>query len=104
MSLLLLLVLLAIGAIIYIGVTLEASELRVITHYSAYGIQHFYRDQWVYLLGFIAFVLISLVFGVGIAIKLLRQDREALALLVGWVNIGLIVIALITYSRVSNFI
>lgn len=94
----------AIGAVIYVSVTIEASELRIITHYTAYGITHFYRDQWTYLISFIAFIILAVIFGIGVCIKLLAHDREPLALLYGWVNIAIIAMVLTMYIHIVGFI
>ena len=94
----------AIGAAIYIGITVTQSELRIITHYTAFGSTHFYRDQWTYMIAFIVFIIVTAILGVSIALKLLRQDRETLALLYGWVSIGLIAMTLVTYIHLTRFI
>lgn len=104
MWLLIVLVLFMIGAIVYISLTIEASELRIITHYTAYGITHFYRDQWVYLISFIVFVSLVTVLGIGVCLKLLHQDRESLALLYGWLSVAMIAMTLITYIHLTRFI
>ncbi len=104
MWLLIVLVLFMLGTIIYIGMTIEVSELRIITHYTAYGITHFYRDQWVYLISFIIFVALVTVLGVGVSLKLLHQDREPLALLYGWLSVAIIAMTLITYIHLTRFI
>ena len=98
------LVIFGLAATIFIGLTIESSELRIITHYTAYGSTHFYRDQWTYLIAFAVFIVITAVLGIGIALKLLRQDREPLALLYGWVSIGLVVLTLVTYIHIIRFI
>lgn len=98
------LAIISLAAAVFIGMTIAPSELRVITHYTAYGSTHFYRDQWVYMISFIVFIIMVAALGVGVALKLLRQDREALALLYGWISIGLVVLTLITYIHLTRFI
>lgn len=97
-------VLFALAVVIYISMTIEPSELKVITHYTAYGNTHFYRAQWFYLVSFVVFIIMTAVLGIGVAVKLLRQDREALALMYGWVSIGLIAMTLMTYIHLTRFI
>ncbi len=104
MWLLVVLVIVALGTILYISVTIEASELRIITHYTAYGITHFYRDQWIYLISFALFAGLVALFGIAVSLKLLYQDREPLALLCGWISIASIAMALVTYIRLVGFI
>lgn len=101
--LLVLVVVFGLAATIFVGLTIESSELRIITHYTAYGSTHFYRDQWTYLIAFAVFIVMTVALGVGVALKLLRQDREPLALLYGWVSIGLIALTLVTYIHLVRF-
>lgn len=104
MWLLIVLTVIALGTILYISVTIEASELRIVTHYTAYGITHFYRDQWIYLASFALFTGIVALFSIGVSLKLLHQDRESLALLCGWIGIASVAMALVTYIRLVGFI
>lgn len=97
-------VLLALAVAIYVIVTVEASDLRVITEYSAYGVTHFYRDSWTYLLSFVGAALVSAVFAVGICLKLLRQEREPLAFLFSWLSVGLLCFILLTYIHISQVV
>lgn len=101
--LLVVLVVFGLATTIFVGLTIESSELRIITHYTAYGSTHFYRDQWTYLIAFAVFIVMTVALGAGVALKLLRQDREPLALLYGWVSIGLIALALVTYIHLVRF-
>ena len=94
----------SLAVAVFIGMTIEPSELRIITHYTAYGSTHFYRDQWVYMISFIIFIVMVAILGVGVSLKLLRQDREVLALLYGWISIGLVSMTLITYIHLTRFI
>jgi hypothetical protein len=93
--------LVAVGVIIYISTTIHASEIVIFTHYSAFGVTHIYRDSWVYLLSFIFFIVIATVFAAIICVKLLRQEREPLALTYGWLTIGMIALALLIYIRLA---
>ena len=102
--LLVVLAIFSLAVAIFIGMTIEPSELRIITHYTAYGSTHFYRDQWVYMISFIVFIVMVAILGVGVSLKLLRQDREVLALLYGWISIGLVAMTLITYIHLTRFI
>ena len=102
--LLVVLAIFSLAVAVFIGMTIEPSELRIITHYTAYGSTHFYRDQWVYMISFIIFIVMVAILGVGVSLKLLRQDREVLALLYGWISIGLVAMTLITYIHLTRFI
>ena len=101
LTVLIILLLLTIGAVIYIAMTIEAhDDLRIITHYTAYGITHFYRDSWLYLLSFIVFVISTAVLTIGISLKLLLQKREEFALLFSWIGITTICLTLVTYTHI----
>lgn len=102
LTVLLVLLVMAVVMIVYVAITLEASDLRVVTHYTAYGITHFYRDSWVYLLSFIGFAVVSMACMTGLCLKLLRQDRESLALLFGWVGVAMLALALIVYMHIAE--
>lgn len=69
---------------IYVGVSLEPSDLQVATRYTAFGDTHFYRSKWYYLLSFIIFGVVVAAAHTALAIKLYgRQKRQiAVALLV----------------------
>lgn len=94
--------LLTIGISVYIALTIEASDLRVITHYTAYGLTHFYRDSWIYLLSFIAAAFVSTIFSIGISVKLISQDREPLALLFSCLSIMILGFIFLTYLHIAE--
>lgn len=98
------LLLVSVGAIVYIAVTIESSDLRIITQYTAYGVTHFYRSSWLYLLLFIGFIVVNAIFAVGISLKLLAQEREPLAAAYGWVAISMVVTAVAVYLRIDGLI
>ena len=64
------LVLLTIAFVIYIALTVHPSDLQLVTHYTAFGVTHLYRDQWFYLLSFIGFAVLSTFIHIAIAIKI----------------------------------
>ena len=89
-------ILLALLFIVYIILTVSPSELQLVTHYTAYGVTHFYRDQWYYLLTFAVFVVLVACIHSAIAIKLYLLKGHPLALLFSWLGIAIIVFAWIT--------
>ncbi len=103
-AVLLFLLLFSVAVIIYIAATLEASDLRVITHYTAFGATHFYRDSWMYFLSFIGFIAVTAVCAIGMAIKLLLQDRESLAILIGWIGVVMVAITAVTYVHLAELL
>jgi hypothetical protein len=103
--LLVLLVVFLLASVIYsiiIGLSIHSSERQVISHYSAFGITHFYFDQWFYLLSFLAFGLIVAVMHTIIAIKLLIIKGHSLAVMFAWVGIGIILLGWSTASTVLS--
>ena len=93
----------SIGAVLYVLVTTEPSELRIVTHYSAYGVAHFYRDQWYYLLTFAVYPLLVALIHATLAIKVLIVKNESLARSVAWLGIYLVIIGWLTYARIEVF-
>lgn len=93
---------LTIGFIIYIAFTVRPSDLQLVTHYSAYGITHLYRDQWYYLLGFGAFAVLVAFFHTALSIKLYLAKGHPLALLVAWTGIAIILFAWATAIAIIN--
>jgi hypothetical protein len=87
---------------IVIGLSIHSSERQVISHYSAFGVTHFYFDQWFYLLSFLAFGLIVAVMHTIVAIKLLIVKGHSLAVLFAWASIGIILLGWSTASTVLS--
>lgn len=95
-------VVLMLAYVAYILITVRPSELQLVTHYSAYGVTHLYRDQWFYLLGFAAFGLMAAFLHVAIAIKLFITKGHPLAIMFAWLGIGIIVLAWVTSFSIIN--
>jgi hypothetical protein len=96
------LVLLSVAFILYIILTVRPSDLQLVTHYSAFGVTHLYRDQWFYLLTFGGFAVLVAFFHIAIAIKLYITKGHPLALMFAWLGIGIIVFAWITAISIIN--
>ncbi len=96
------LVLLAITFAIIIGLSIHPSERQLISHYSAFGITHFYFDQWFYLFSFVFFGIAVAVMHVIIAIKLLIIKGHSIAVMYAWFGIGIILFGWITASTLLN--
>jgi len=95
-------VLLMLSFIIYIFIAVRPSELQLVTHYTAYGVTHLYRDQWFYLLSFALFALLVTVIHLGLAIKLYITKGHPLAIMFAWLGIGIIVLAWVTSASIIN--
>jgi len=94
--------LLAISFAIYIGVSVHPSELQLVSHCSAFGITHLYRDQWYYLLSFGAFGLFAAAIHIALAVKLLIIKGHSLAILFAWLGFAIIILAWATAYAVIN--
>jgi hypothetical protein len=96
------LVLLSIAFIIYIFIAVRPSELQLVTHYTAYGVTHLYRDQWFYLWSFAGFAVLVAFFHVALAIKLYITKGHPLAIGLVWIGIGVILFAWATALSIIN--
>ncbi len=96
------LLLLAISFAIYIGLSVRPSELQLVSHCSAFGVTHLYRDQWFYLLTFAVFGLFAALIHIIIAIKLLLIKGHSLAVLFAWLGIAIVLLAWMTAYAVIN--
>ncbi len=88
-------ILLSLAYCIYIGVSLHPSSLQVAVHYTAFGETFYYRDQWYYLLSFIAFGLLFAVIHSSLIVKLFLMEKRQLALIIGWFSLAILVIAVL---------
>jgi len=93
---------LAIAFVIYIGIVVRPSELQLVTHYTAYGVTHLYRDQWFYLLSFGAFAIIVAFINIAIALKVFLTKGHPLAIMFAWFGVGIIVFAWLTSFSIIN--
>ena len=81
-------VLLALSLSIYIAIRVSPSDLQLVTHYTAFGVTHLYRDQWFYLLTFIGFALLTAFFHIAISLKIYLTKGHPLAVMFAWLGIG----------------
>ena len=79
--------------VIYFALAVQPSELQLSSHYTSYGQEHFYRDQWTYLLSFAGFGVLVGVLHPIIAMKLHQERGRGVAILFCWVSLALLVIA-----------
>lgn len=96
------LVLLSISLIVYIAATVHPSDLQLVTHYTAFGVTHLYRDQWFYLLSFIGFAVLVAFLHISIAIKLYVTKGHPLAIMFAWLGIGIVLFAWVTAISIIN--
>ena len=95
-------ILLALGLIIYIFVKVRPSDLQLVTHYTAFGVTHLYRDQWFYLLSFAGFGVLVAFLHTTLAIKMFITKGHPLAIMFAWLGIGIIILAWITSFSIIN--
>jgi sensor domain CHASE-containing protein len=95
-----LMLLLVVGVSISIGLSIHPSERQLVSHYSAFGITHFYFDQWFYSLVFIAFELIVAILHSVISVKLLITKGHPIAIMFAWLGIGIILVGYIITSTI----
>lgn len=95
-------VVLTVAYTIYILITVRPSELQLVTHYSAYGVTHLYRDQWFYLLSFALFGIIVAILHIGLAIKLYITKGHPLAIMFAWLGIGILILAWVMSYSIIN--
>ena len=93
---------LALSLIIFILVRVHPSDLQLVTHYTAFGVTHLYRDQWFYLLNFIGFAVIVAFVNIAITIRIYLLTGHPLAVLFAWFGIGLLVFTWIVALSIIN--
>lgn len=98
----LIIILLTAAFIVYVAAVVRPSDLQLVTHYTAFGVTHLYRDQWFYLLSFIGFAVLSAFMHIAISIKLYITKGHPLAIMFAWVGIGVILFAWITAISIIN--
>jgi hypothetical protein len=94
--LLLLFILVMIAYCIYVGISLRASDLQVVVHYTAFGEASFYRDKWYYLISFIVLGAVMTISHTVLSIKFFVQGRRQLSIFFIWLSLLLAVVAWIT--------
>ena len=95
-------ILLAVAFCIYIGIAVRPSEVPLVTHYTAFGVAHLYRDQWFYLLSFGALALITAVVHVALTVKMYTLKGYHLAVVTAWAGIGVLLFAWVIAASIIN--
>ena len=97
-----LLLLLALSFAIYVGINVRPSELQLVSHYSDFGVTHFYRSQWYNLLTFGFFGVAVALMHVLLAVKILIIKGPKVAILFAWLSLAIVVFAWMTTYAVIN--
>ncbi len=93
---------LAIICAINIGISIIPSDIKIVSHYSAFGISNYYTDNWPYMINFIAFGLIVSLLHIIIAIKLSIAKSRSFAIMFIYSGMSVILIGWITFWHVIN--
>ena len=95
MGLVIALVVLAAGLAVYVGLTIQPSDVQIVTHYTAFGPTNFYRDRWFYLLSFIGFGFLIAILHSFISLKLYRDKGRRFGLVFLWLSVGLLLMSFV---------
>ncbi|MBC7869004.1 hypothetical protein H7X69_02405 [Candidatus Saccharibacteria bacterium] len=96
------LLLLAFSFVVYIGFKVRPSDLQLVSHYSAFGVTHLYRDQWFYLWSFGLFGFFVAAIHVILTVKLFMVKGDSLAVAFAWLGIVVMLLAWATAFAVLN--
>lgn len=96
------LVILAVAYTVYIALSVRPSDLQLVTHYTAFGVTHIYRDQWWYLLSFAAFGLLVAFLHIALSIKVYEAKGRSLAIMVAWLGIAILAMSWVTSFSIIN--
>lgn len=94
--------LLSIIFAIIIGLSIHPSELQLVSHYSAFGVTHIYRDQWYYLIVFLLFEPLAALIQSVISIKLFLIKGHSIAIMYAWIGFSVVLIGMVTAMAVLN--
>lgn len=96
-------VIVAFLLVAHMAITLQPNELRVVTQYTAYGVTHFYRSEWTAFIGYILFVIMTVVLYAVLSVKMLLQERKSLAIALLWIGLFMVLFAWLTFVRLTEF-
>ena len=85
---------------LFVILSVEARDIKIVTHYTGFGESFYYRTPWYYLYSFAA---LGVVIGLGhaaIMTKLHKYERRTLGLLFGWQTLLLLFVALVFTFKV----
>ena len=91
--------LVAVGFIYCLAVAfnIHQSDVTVYSRYTAFGVAHFYKSHWQYLISFLMFGLIVTAAHLGLMVKLHSIERRWVAIAVGWIGIVILMLSF-TYA------
>lgn len=89
-----------LSVLLYIGFTIQPSELQVVVHYTSFGNTNFYRDKWYYLFGFGIYVLLVAASHIILTYKLLQVKGRPLAISFVWLGMLTVFISAALFYQV----
>ncbi len=87
---------------INIGMSIMPSDIKIVSHYSAFGISNYYTDNWAYLMNFAIFGIIVSLLHIIISVKLLAAKGRSVAIMFIWSGVGVIMIGWIVFQHVLS--
>lgn len=93
---------LSIICAINIGLSIIPSDIKIVSHYSAFGISNYYTDSWIYLINFVIFGIIVALLHIIISVKLLVAKSRSISIMFIWSGIGVIMIGWVIFQHVLN--
>lgn len=84
----------AVVCCVYVLLSVESRDIRIVTQYSGFGESHFYRAPWYTLYAFGVMFLLTGLINAAAMIKLYSYERRQFAVYLGWMTLLLCVIAL----------
>lgn len=91
-SLLVAVVAVAVLCSVYVTLSIESRDIRIVTQYSGFGESHFYRTPWYSLYNFGALFLVTGLVNAATMAKLYSYERRSFAAYIGWTTLILFVI------------
>jgi hypothetical protein len=86
--------------LVYLAISIHASELQIVIHYTSFGTTNFYRDRWYYLLSFVGFIIIMAILHTLITYRLLQTKGRDFAIAFIWLGITLVVISAALFYQI----
>jgi hypothetical protein len=97
-----LIIIISIICAINIGLSIVPSDIKIVSHYSAFGISNYYTDNWVYLINFMFFGIVVAILHVIISVKLLIAKGHSVAVMFIWSGVGVIMVGWVIFQHVLN--
>lgn len=87
------LLVMALVFVVLAALRITPSDLQIPIRYSSFGVTNFYRDNWYYLLSFVAIGVVMFLTHSFLALKLYAMKGRGLALPFLWLGVGMFVVA-----------